>query len=101
MILQVFLILSEHLIEFMGLGLLAALMMRYLAFKSGKRDQNYFMTFARGMEKELQAEDRLQKIKDVEGWMTNLLDKVVGLLPERTLRNQPRSPEGGSFRFQE
>jgi hypothetical protein len=102
MILQTFLLVADHLIEIMGVGLMGALVMRYLAYKAGNRDQSYFLTFSRGMEKALQSEDRTQQIKDIDGWVAGLLNKIISQLPERSLRNSTvKSPDGANFRFKE
>jgi hypothetical protein len=108
MIMHAFLILADHLIELMSAGVVVALSVRYLAYRSGQRDQIYFKTFARGVEKVLDTEDKHGKVENVDEWMHSLCTKVMALLPDRSLRfgpvNAPVTPPGepmeGTFRFQ-
>ena len=79
---------SDYLIEFMGLCLAGALMFRLLASRASRRDQIYFKTFARGIEKTLDAETALNKIDEahVDEWLVGLLNRVTVNLPNRNLR---------------
>ena len=101
-ILKVFSLFSDHLIEIMGFGLMVALVFRYYVFKAGQRDQTYFKTFSRGVEKHLESEDKTQAVTNIEAWLSDFLGKVTASLPERNVRslNSQRS-DSGSFRHQE
>ncbi len=87
---------ADYLIEFMGLCLAGALMFRLLASRASRRDQIYFNTFARGIEKALSAEESINKIDDahVDEWLTAMLDRVTAALPNRNLRfGKGRGPQ--------
>lgn len=86
MIMQALLWFADHLIEIMGTGLVAALALRYYAFRSGQQDLMYFKTFARGVEKILESDSEHRKVEDVESWLGNTLNEVLKHLPERSLR---------------
>lgn len=93
---------ADNLIYIMGCGLVVALFFRYLAYRASQRDKIYFKTFARGVEKTLEAEAS-QNVDDVDSWMTQLLVKVVSLIPDRSLRFGAfnGAQKEGSFRFQD
>jgi hypothetical protein len=101
---------ADHLIEFMGAVLVVALSVRYVAFRAAQRDQAYFKTFSRSVEKILETENQVSEVKNVEVWLQDVLNRVVAHLPERKLRSgkAPSSPPsaptenapGPSFRNQ-
>lgn len=112
MIMNVLLSFADRLVEFMGIMLVAALVLRWIAYKAAQRDQIYFKTFARGIEKVLETQDKHQEVRNVDEWLSELLRRVLALLPERSLRagrDMSAAPQpspsaagapGPSFRFQ-
>lgn len=102
-LLDYLLLFADNLIYVMGCGLVVALIFRYLAYRTAQRDKVYFKTFARGVEKTLESEGAYSQVDDVDSWMTNLLVKVVSLIPDRSLRfgKFNNGQQEGSFRFQD
>ena len=79
--------LSNYLIEFMTFMLSMALVFRWLAYKSSRYDQVYFLTFARELEKNLKKDvARFMSPEEIKTSISDLLDKIIGHLPERSLR---------------
>lgn len=101
-ILDLFAAVSTHLIELMGVGLCIALILRFIAFKSGKRNLVYFRTLSRSVEKNLEKpENQPGSMKEIDSWFSQLMDVVKTELPSRSLRMSGGSKAGeGSFRTQ-
>ena len=100
--------LADHLIEFMAVVLVSALCIRWFAYKAALRDRAYFNTFAHSVEKILESEPPHGEVKNVEEWLSQLLDSVVEHLPARSLRGERMlftrkgaSQPGPAFRFSE
>ena len=83
---------ATHIIEIMTGMLLVALLFRFLAYRAGKRNLNYYKTFARVTEKQLQKQGRNESVADVESWMNQLLESVTAQLPSRSVRNVVGDP---------
>jgi len=100
---QGFTFISNNLITILPGILVIALIVRYVAYKSGKSNHSYFTTFSRSGEKLLNKEDKYDKVEDVETWLNSFLDKIVKELPDRSLRDSPvnikGSPSGKSSTF--
>lgn len=77
---------ASHLIEVMGILLLLALAVRYVAYQSGKKNQLYFNTFSKNVSKHLESEDSRDEIGHVETWLENFLSAILKTLPDRGLR---------------
>ena len=77
---------ASHLIEIMGAVLVVALVLRYLTYRSGIRDQLYFMTFCKSVENLLASDNEKKQIRDVDSWMTEFIESVAAKLPNRNLR---------------
>ena len=78
---------TEYLIETMFGVFLIALGMRFMAYRSNKKDQLYYSTFTREIEKRVERDDIAKaEIDDVEEYVEGLLDEVGGNLPSRGLR---------------
>lgn len=90
-VLENILLLSQQLIPIMLTGLAVALIMRYLAFRSGRFSQTYFNSFSRSVYRELENEEHDKSQKklnqgDIDVWLNDFLEKVVSNLPERSIR---------------
>lgn len=96
--LQVLLFVKANLIMLMAGFLLTALAFRYIAYKAGRRDEMYFKTFARGIEKQLDIEGKGSQIKEIEAWLTELLTKVTDQLPHRSMRQANMQGKSAGFR---
>lgn len=90
---------SGHLIEIMGAVLMGVLTVRFVAYRAGKRDHMYFKTFSSSVNRVLEKERNVAEVKDVESWLDGILEKVIDLLPNRSVRNENKSSaKTGSFR---
>lgn len=99
MLIQYFSYFANHIIEVMVASLSIALVLRFLAYRAGQKNRNYFNTFSQALEKRLHEGERKRKISDVESWMTELLDETLKQLPSRALRGGINSSAArGSFR---
>lgn len=78
---------AGHLIEFMTLLLVTALLMRFLSFQHSKTDEAYFSHFTRELAATIN-EDKAKgtEFEDSEDYLTNILARVNQRLPERNLR---------------
>lgn len=98
---------ANNLIEIMGIVLAGALIYRLLASRSSMRDQVYFKSFARAVEKTLDVDESLRTVDehDIDGWVKTLTDKVLAQMPDRGLRfGSARERMGmgeGGFRFRD
>lgn len=90
-IIDIFLGFSTHLIEFMGFVLILALLLRYMAFRSGKTNQTYFRTLAKSVEKWLGKAEFRQTTDSLDQWIKNLLGEVEKDLPVRGVRAQQKA----------
>ncbi len=86
-LLDFFHMLADHLIAIMFTFLVLALVMRFLAYKSGQRSQAYYNQFSRTVESIFEEEStQVGDVEDIDGWLKNLLDRIFEQLPERTVR---------------
>ena len=78
---------SKYLVEVMLGILIIALSLRFLAHRSSKKDQLYYATFTREIEKRVERDD-ISKVKldDIEEYVEGLLDEVATSLPSRGVR---------------
>lgn len=83
---------SGYLIEVMSIAMVVALGLRFMAYQSNKRDQLYYATFTREIEKRVERDDIAKvELDDVEEYVESLLDDVSSSLPSRGLRlEKPR-----------
>ena len=88
---EIFAVISNNLIPVLFSLLLVALVMRYVAFKAGKRDAYYFNTFAKSVEKQLESEDQSKNVDSIDTWLSSLLKKVESELPNRSVRNDAQA----------
>ncbi len=80
-------IVSEYLIDVMFAVLIIALGLRFMAYRSNKKDQLYYSTFTREIEKRVERDDIAKvELDDVEEYVEGLLDEVGTSLPNRGLR---------------
>ena len=78
---------SKYLIDVMFAVLVVALGLRYMAYRSNKKDQLYYSTFTREIEKRVERDDIAKvELDDVEEYVEGLLDEVGTSLPSRGLR---------------
>lgn len=78
---------SEYLIKMMFVILIVALTFRFLALRSSKKDQLYYSTFTREIEKHVERDDIAKvNLDDVEDYIESMLDKVATNLPTRGVR---------------
>lgn len=100
-VLDLFSVMSTHLIELMGIGLCLALILRFIAFRSGKKNLVYFRTLSRSMEKNLdKPENQPGDLKEIDGWFERMMDTVKTELPSRNLRiSDDFKPENGKAGF--
>jgi hypothetical protein len=87
-LLQFFGLISNQLIPLMLTILVLALVLRYLAFRTGRRDKVYFTTFAKVVDKVIDSEQIQEKVENIEVWLDSLYRRVVAGLPERSVRQQ-------------
>lgn len=83
----------------MGVMLIVALALRFIVYRSGKRDNYYFKSFSDSVVKILENEEN-KEIENVPSWISNLLHKVSQRLPNRSVRSvsTPGKHDNGSFR---
>lgn len=86
MLIHYFSLFASHIIEVMVATLVVALTLRFLAYRAGEKNKNYYNTFSTALEKLLQSGDKKRKIPDVETWLSELLDQTISQLPSRALR---------------
>lgn len=80
-------ILGEYLIPFMIAMLALALTLRLAIYRSSKRDQVYFGTFNKEIDKLIQSESQHQdQIRQDSAYIHQLIDKIEKGLPRRTTR---------------
>jgi hypothetical protein len=86
-LLGIFALLSSHLIPIMLAVLMVSLIMRYIAYKSGRTSQAYFNQFSRTVQKIFEEKHRsTEEVEDVDRWITMTLERVTAHLPDRNLR---------------
>ena len=78
---------SKYLIDFMFAVLIIALGLRFMAYRSNKKDRLYYSTFTREIAKRVERDDIAKvQLDDVEEYVEGLLDEVGSSLPRRGLR---------------
>ncbi|MBT3584892.1 MAG: hypothetical protein HN509_08290 [Halobacteriovoraceae bacterium] len=79
---------SSYLLGIMGVGLGAALIVRYFAYRSSRDDAAFYSTFTREVEKKI-GEDGLDdvEIANVDSYLDDLLEHISNQLPKRTVRS--------------
>lgn len=97
-VIEQFNMIAVYLIEVMGGLLVVALVLRYIAYRSSQRDKVYFNSFAKSTEKLLEGENKYEQVDNVSDWLTGILEKIVGELPERSLRFGKTGVQSSSFR---
>lgn len=93
----ILIIASDYLIETMSAVFIIALILRFMAYRANKKDQLYYSTFTREIEKRVERDD-IGKIEldDIEVYIEGLLEDVSKSLPSRGVRvmktNKEASP---------
>jgi hypothetical protein len=78
---------SDYLIEVMFGVFFVALGLRFMAYRSNKKDQLYYSTFTREIEKRVERDDIANvDLEDAEEYVEGMLDEVGTSLPSRGLR---------------
>lgn len=78
---------SDYLIETMSIVFAIALILRFMAYRANKKDQLYYSTFTREIEKRVERDDIGKiELEDIEAYVEGLLDEVAQSLPSRGLR---------------
>lgn len=78
---------SEYLIEFMGSCMTLGLIFRFAAFRAAKNDNNYYSSFTRELELNIEKDKEAnQAIDDVDKYLSETLGKVSKKLPQRSVR---------------
>ena len=101
-ILSLFAVIAANLIPTMCVMLAVALVLRFIVYRSGKRDNYYFKSFSDTVVKILENE-AVRNIENIPHWVEELLHKVANRLPDRSVRANklPGKADEGSFRNKE
>lgn len=78
---------SDYLIEFMGACMTLGLIFRFAAFKAAKNDNNYYSSFTRELELNIEKDKEVGiGVEDVDKYLSETLGKVSKKLPQRSVR---------------
>lgn len=78
---------SDYLIEFMGACMTLGLIFRFAAFKAAKNDNNYYSSFTRELELNVEKDKEANvSVEDIDRYLSETLGKVGKKLPQRSVR---------------
>ena len=78
---------SNYLIEFMGGMLVLGLIFRFAAYRSSKNDNQYYSSFTRELELNVELDkEQNTAVDDIDRYLSDILGRVGKKLPERSVR---------------